>query len=368
MKVANTHYRTIWYEPQTSCVKIIDQTRLPHEFIIRELQSLSDAALAISSMQVRGAPLIGATAAFGVVLAMQEAPTDQHLDTALQTLLATRPTAINLRWALNQMDVCLRRADESSRLDLAMQLAAELCDADVRNCEAIGSHGYELFKTLIPRSGDSLQLMTHCNAGWLATVDWGTALAPIYKAHDAGMKVHVWVSETRPRNQGASLTAWELSAHGVPHTLIADNAAGHLMQKGLVDACIVGTDRTLQNGTVCNKVGTYLKALAANHNQVPFYVAAPSSSIQWNGALHGDDIPIEQRESAELTFMTGRMANKAMAEVALLGGLETRVRNDAFDVSPPELITALVTERGVCEASEAGLARFFPDKLGSDAK
>jgi methylthioribose-1-phosphate isomerase len=312
-------------------------------------------------MQVRGAPLIGAAAAYGMCLAVATDASDQSLDAAYDALLATRPTAINLRWALDDMRAHLRNRPREVRVEAAYARAAEICDEDVAINDAIGTHGLALLRQVATkRNGKPLNVLTHCNAGWLATVDWGTALAPIYKAHDAGMPIHVWVDETRPRNQGMSLTAWELGQHGVQHTVIADNAGGHLMQHGKVDLAIVGTDRTTARGDVCNKIGTYLKALAAKDNGVPFYVALPSPSIDWT-IEDGRQIPIEQRDGAELSRMRGRLADGSIAEVDLAPE-GSPMANFAFDVTPAHLVTGLITERGVCAATADGLRGLFPER------
>ena len=344
-------WRAPWLRP--GAMIVLDQTALPHRVRWLAVDDLADAARAIRDMVVRGAPLIGATAAYGVALALRAGIA---LDDACRTLAATRPTAVNLRWALGRMRDARRRAP-GDRADAALALAARICDDEVARCEAIGRHGLAVIEALAGRLDRPVRLLTHCNAGWLATVDWGTALAPIYRAHDAGIPVQVWVDETRPRNQGL-LTAWELAQHGVPHTVIADNAGGHLMQRGQVDACIVGTDRTTAGGDVCNKIGTYLKALAAHDNGVPFYVAAPSPSIDWTIA-RGGDIPIEERAAAEVRRIAG-LSGGEVAEVELIGAA-TPVANPAFDVTPARLVTGLITERGTCAASPAGLAALFPD-------
>jgi methylthioribose-1-phosphate isomerase len=364
MKVGSTHYRSIWAAEDGVTVEIIDQTRLPHEFVTHTLRSVDDAAEAIAVMRVRGAPLIGATAAWGLALALAADPADENLDAARRQLIATRPTASNLRWALDRMTPALRRADPAQRAGLARSLAQEICDEDVGINEAIGEHGLGLIQGLwAQRSAgqDTLHILTHCNAGWLATVDWGTALAPIYKAHEAGLPVHVWVDETRPRNQGAALTAWELAAHGVPHDVIVDNAGGHLMQHGQVDLVITGTDRTVRTGDVCNKIGTYLKALAARDNDVPFYVALPGPTIDWDLSDGVRDIPIEERSAREVSHIAGRDAQGAVAEVQLVPEGVT-ARNFAFDVTPARLVTGLITERGICPASEAGLLGLYPEQ------
>ncbi len=363
MKVDGVPHRTIWLAEDGWSVEIVDQTLLPHRFATVRLTSMAEAAEAIRSMQVRGAPLIGATAAYGMALAMAEDPSDESLQRAYETLMATRPTAVNLRWALDELHGLLAPLGANARAATAYVRAAEICAEDVALCRAIGEHGLPLIEHIAARKdGAPVRVLTHCNAGWLATVDWGTATAPIYMAHDKGLPLEVWVDETRPRNQGASLTAWELHHHGVPHTLIADNVGGHLMQNGLVDLCIVGTDRTTRNGDVCNKIGTYLKALAAHDNGVPFYVALPGPTIDWTLAS-GAEIPIEQRDAREVTHMTGRTAAGEIATVEIANP-GSRAANYGFDVTPARLVTGLITERGVCEASPNGLASLYPDKAG----
>jgi methylthioribose-1-phosphate isomerase len=334
-------------------VIVLDQTALPHQVRWLRIGELAEAARAIRDMVVRGAPLIGATAAYGVALGIRAGIT---LDDACTALAATRPTAVNLRWALTAMRA-IADVPARDRADAAFALAAQICDDEVARCEAIGRHGLALIAALARDRDRPVRVLTHCNAGWLATVDWGTALAPIYRAHEAGIAMEIWVDETRPRNQGL-LTAWELAQHGVPHTVIADNAGGHLMQHGQVDACIVGTDRTTRDGDVCNKIGTYLKALAAHDNGVPFYVAAPSPSIDWTIA-HGADIPIEERAAAEVRRVTG-LRDGEVAELELVPAA-TPVANPAFDVTPARLVTAIITERGICAASRDGLRALFPD-------
>ena len=362
MKVDGTHYRSIWLNEDRRSVEIIDQTLLPHRFETRSLQSPGDAAEAISNMRVRGAPLIGATAAYGVALAMDEQADDDMLEETVSLLLSTRPTAVNLRWALERMSRTLRELAPADRRESAYRLAGAICDEDVRINENIGRNGLGLIRQIAAsRPGEQLHILTHCNAGWLATVDWGTALSPIYQAHDEGIPVHVWVDETRPRNQGAALTAWELKSHGVPHDLVVDNAGGHMMQKGLVDLCITGTDRTARNGDVCNKIGTYLKALAAHDNGVPFYVALPGPTIDWSMEEGVDGIPIEERDASEVTDVQGRLANGDMGAVRITPD-GVSARNFAFDVTPARLVTALVTERGVCDASEAGLLSLYSEQ------
>jgi len=363
LKVQGVAQRTIQLADDGVAVEIIDQTRLPHALERRRLGTLEDAAEAIRAMRVRGAPLIGVTAAYGLCLELRRDPGDAALEAAVRTLLATRPTAVNLRWALDEMRGALRGVPPGERATAAYARAGELADADVSTCRAIGEHGLGLLDRAWQTRGRQgrLDVLTHCNAGWLATVDWGTALAPIYLAHDLGLPVHVWVDETRPRNQGAALTAWELGQHGVPHTVIPDNAGGHLMQHGRVTVCLVGTDRTTGTGDVCNKVGTYLKALAARDNGVPFYVAAPSTSIDWKLRDGVTEIPIEERDGREVTHLSGRLEDGAVAEVEVVCA-GSPVANYGFDVTPARLVTALVTERGVCDATPAGLARLFPER------
>ncbi|MCH7798166.1 MAG: S-methyl-5-thioribose-1-phosphate isomerase [Planctomycetes bacterium] len=362
MNVNGEPYRTIWLAEDGWAVNVIDQTRLPHEFAVLRLATLREAASAITTMVVRGAPLIGATAAYGVCLAMRADPRDEALSSACAMLAATRPTAVNLQWALSAMRDALTGLPPSARADAAYRLAAEICDQDVAASRAIGEHGLALIRDLFPRrrQPDCVNLLTHCNAGWLATVDWGTALAPVYMAHDEGIPVHVWVDETRPRNQGAALTAWELMQHGVPHTVIVDSAGGHLMQQGLVDACITGTDRTTARGDVCNKIGTYLKALAAHDNGVPFYVAVPSSSIDWSIDGEPMRIPIEQRPVTEVSRVTGRSDDGEIISVQVTPD-GSPVANHAFDVTPARLVTALITDRGVCAADRDGLGSLYPE-------
>ncbi len=362
MKVDGQHYRTIWLTDDGWSVEVIDQTRLPHEFAIRRLTRVEDAAEAIRTMVVRGAPLIGATAAYGLCLQAREDASDEALAAGRDMLLASRPTAVNLRWALNKVIETIEATGVRNRAEKAYAVAAAICDGDVVTCKAIGQHGLELIRRAKEGKpeGSPVQLLTHCNAGWLAAVDWGTALAPVYTAHNAGIDVHVWVDETRPRNQGASLTAWELDRHGVSYTVVADNAGGHLMQRGSVDLCITGTDRTLTSGDVCNKIGTYLKALAAWDNGVPFYVALPHSTIDWT-TPNAAGIPIEERPKREVTHVEGRTAEGSLVEV-LLTPETAPAANFAFDVTPARLITGLITERGLCEASPEGLFALFPER------
>ncbi|MHC4079828.1 MAG: S-methyl-5-thioribose-1-phosphate isomerase [Planctomycetota bacterium] len=364
MKVDGKPYRTIRPCGDGS-FEVIDQTKLPHEFELKKITSLEAAASAISDMVVRGAPLIGATAAFGIWVALRDDPSDRALESACEILMVTRPTAVNLAWAIEQMRSALAPVAQDDRAEAALRLAEKICDEDVETNHAIGEHGLKLVAQLHAGRGgsDPVNVLTHCNAGWLAAVDWGTALAPVYMAHDSGIPVHVWVDETRPRNQGAGLTAWELQHHGVPHTVVVDNAGGHLMQQGLVDCCITGTDRTSANGDVCNKVGTYLKALAARDNDVPFYVALPGPTIDWSISDGVTGIPIEQRSGAEVSEITGRTVDGAIETVTVVPP-GCPVANYAFDVTPARLVSALITERGVCEASRAGLAALYPEKQG----
>lgn len=367
MNIDGKAWRTIWLEPGGRSIGVIDQTQLPHRFTTRSIASCDAAAEVIRTMVVRGAPLIGVTGAYGLMLALQADPRDASLTAAFEQLNATRPTAINLRWALERVRDRVALLPESERAEAAKQEAAAIADDDVAMCEAIGEHGLRIFQELAAarpaeRQGQPLNVLTHCNAGWLATVDWGTALAPIYKAHRAGMNIHVWVDETRPRNQGASLTAFELGKEGVPHTVIVDNAGGHLMQHGQVDAVIVGTDRTTRRGDVCNKIGTYLKALAARDNGVPFYVALPASTIDWTIDDGVAEIPIEARSAAEVTAIQGRvLSGSGAGEIASvqLSPDGSSGFNPGFDVTPARLVSALITERGVAEASEAGLRTLY---------
>lgn len=362
MKVDGRPYRTIWLNMDGWSVDIIDQTVLPHQWRIETLKTAEDATRAIADMLVRGAPLIGATGAYGMALAARQNPGDDALAKAAAMLMAARPTAVNLQWAVERVAASLFELPETERAAAAYAHAARICDDDVEVCSSIGDHGVALIKAAHEAKSKPgpVNILTHCNAGWLATVDWGTAIAPIYKAHDAGIDVHVWVDETRPRNQGAHLTAWELAEHGVPHTLIVDNAGGHLMQHGLVDLCFVGTDRTTHTGDVCNKIGTYLKALAAHDNGVPFYVCAPSSSIDWKMKDGLKEIPIEERAGEEVSMLHGRTSTGEVTAVSIKPA-QTPVRNDAFDVTPRKYITGLVTERGVCAANEQALAKMFPE-------
>jgi methylthioribose-1-phosphate isomerase len=366
MKVDGKPMRSIWLEPDGWSVGVIDQTVLPHRFATARLATLDEAAHAIRSMLIRGAPLIGATAAYGMCLALRADASDEGLDRAHATLLATRPTAINLKWALDEMMAVVRNRPRADRTAVAYRRAAEICDDDVALNTAIGRNGLPLIEAIAARKkpGERVNVLTHCNAGWLATVDVGTATAPIYLAHDKGIAIHVFADETRPRNQGASLTAWELGQHGVPHTVIADNTGGHLMQHGAVDLVIVGTDRVTANGDVCNKIGTYLKALAARDNNVPFYVALPSPTIDFTVADGIAEVPIEERSADEVATMTGRTADGRIETVRIVPD-GSAVANYGFDVTPARLVTGLITERGVIGASRAALAGAFPDRAGT---
>lgn len=362
MKINGRHHRTIWTRPDGWSVEIIDQTLLPHRFETIVLSTLEEAARAIVTMQVRGAPLIGATAAYGVALAMRSDPSDASLEHAVALLAKQRPTAVNLRWALDQMRAALVVTAPGQRADVAYARASQICDDDVETCRRIGVNGLALIRDIAAnkKAGERVNILTHCNAGWLACVDWGTATAPIYMAHDAGIPVHVWVDETRPRNQGAFLTAYELGAHGVPHTVIVDNAGGHYMQQGAVDLVIVGTDRVTRNGDVANKIGTYLKALAADDTGVPFHVALPHSTIDWTLEA-GYDIPIEERSSDEVLKIQGRLPNGVVVvtEIAAPG---SPAANPAFDVTPARLVTGFITERGRCTATTDGLLSLYPER------
>ncbi len=366
MKVDGKAMRSIWLEPDGWSVGVIDQTALPHRFATAHLATLDEAAHAIRAMVIRGAPLIGATAAYGICLALRADASDEALERAYATLLASRPTAINLKWALDEMAAAVRNQPRAERTAAAYRRAAEICEEDVAINSAIGRNGLPLIEAIAMRkkAGEPVNVLTHCNAGWLAAVDIGTATAPIYLAHDKAIAVHVFADETRPRNQGASLTAWELGQHGVPHTVIADNTGGHLMQHGLVDLVIVGADRVTGNGDVCNKIGTYLKALAAHDNNVPFYVALPSPTIDFTVADGIAEIPIEQRSADEVTTMTGRTADGRIESVRIVPD-GSPAANYAFDVTPARLISGLITERGVIAASHKGVAGAFPERAGT---
>ena len=355
MKIQNKEYRTIWYEE--SVVKIIDQTKLPHQFIIKDLKTVKDAIKAIKVMEVRGAPLIGGTAAYGIVLAVQENNDPEFIKKSAEELIQSRPTAINLKWAVDRMKNKLSGINSEQILDIALKEAQEICDEDEKFCENIGINGLKIIEEIYNKKKDTVNILTHCNAGWLATINWGTATSPIYHAHKKGIPVHVWVDETRPRNQGANLTSYELNEEEVPNTIIADNTGGILMQRGEVDMCIVGTDRTLSNGDVCNKIGTYLKALAAHDNNVPFYVALPSSTIDWN-IKDAKDIPIEERNSEELSHVEGVDENNQIKKV-LIYPKKSKAMNLAFDVTPAKYVKGLITEKGISEASSKGLKELF---------
>ncbi|UPG72280.1 S-methyl-5-thioribose-1-phosphate isomerase [Roseomonas gilardii subsp. gilardii] len=367
MKIAGVPYRSIWVDEDGWSVRIFDQTKLPWAVETLRLTDEEQVAHAIRSMQTRGAPLIGATAAYGLALALRRDPSTENLERVAAMLGETRPTAINLRWALERMLEALRNQPPGRRAEAAYAEAKAICDDDVETNRRIGEHGLELLRDIAARKraegrgGEPVNVLTHCNAGWIATVDYGTALSPIYQAHDEGMKVHVWVDETRPRNQGAALTAWELGAHGVPHTVVSDNAGGHLMQHGQVDIVIVGTDRVTRNGDVANKIGTYLKALAAKDNGVPFWVALPHSTYDPRVADGVKEIPIEERSAAEVTDVTGRAPDGSLVTVRVAAE-GSGAANPAFDVTPARLVTGLITERGRCEASAEGLAALYPER------
>jgi len=362
MKVGGIHRRTIWPSDDGRAIEVIDQTKLPHAFVTIRLETLEAVAHAIRAMLIRGAPLIGATAAYGLAIALRDDPSDGRLANAYDVLHATRPTAINLRWALDDVRAKVAPLPPKERFAAAWRRAGEIADEDVEINRSIGSHGLALIRQAAAKNpGRPVNVLTHCNAGWLATVDWGTATAPIYLAHEAGIPIHVWVDETRPRNQGAGLTAWELNNHGVPHTVIVDNTGGHLMQHGKVDLCFVGTDRTTAEGDVCNKIGTYLKALAAKDNGVPFYVCLPSPTIDWTIRDGVREVPIEERDGAEISKVTGRTDDGRIATVQVTPE-GSPVLNYGFDVTPARLVTGLVTERGVAPASADGLLSLFPER------
>ncbi|MDA9966943.1 S-methyl-5-thioribose-1-phosphate isomerase [Candidatus Pelagibacter sp.] len=355
MKIQNKEYRTIWYEENV--VKIIDQTKLPHQFIIKDLKTVKDAINAIKVMEVRGAPLIGGTAAYGMALAVQENNDPDFIKKSSEELIESRPTAINLKWAVDRMMKKLSGINSDQILGIALNEAKEICNEDEKFCENIGLNGLKIIEEIYNKTKKKVNILTHCNAGWLATINWGTATSPIYHAHQKGIPVHVWVDETRPRNQGANLTSYELNEENIPNTIIADNTGGILMQRGDVDMCIVGTDRTLSNGDVCNKIGTYLKALAAHDNNVPFYVALPSSTIDWE-IKEGKDIPIEERNSEELSHVEGMDKNNEIKKI-LIYPKKSKAMNIAFDVTPAKYVTGLITEKGICEASSDALKKMF---------
>jgi methylthioribose-1-phosphate isomerase len=355
MKIQNKEYKTIWYEE--NIVKIIDQTKLPHQFVIKDLKTVKDAVNAIKIMEVRGAPLIGGAAAYGMVLAIQENNDPDFIKKSSDELVKSRPTAINLKWAVDRMKKKLLGINSDQILDIALKEAKAICDEDERFCENIGINGLKIIEEIYNKTKKTVNILTHCNAGWLATINWGTATSPIYHAHQKGIPVHVWVDETRPRNQGANLTSYELNEENIPNTIIADNTGGILMQRGDVDMCIVGTDRTLSNGDVCNKIGTYLKALAAHDNNVPFYVSLPSSTIDWE-IKEGKDIPIEERNSEELSHVEGIDENNEIKKI-LIYPKKSKAMNLAFDVTPAKYVTGLITEKGICEASSDALKKMF---------
>ena len=355
MRVKGNKYRTIWYE--NNVVKIIDQTKLPHLFVVKELKSIKDAVKAIKTMEVRGAPLIGGTAAYGIVLAIQENKDLDFIKKSSEELVNSRPTAINLQWAIHRMNNKLSFVKSNELLEVALKEAKLICDEDVKFCENIGLNGLKIIEEIYNKNNKTVNILTHCNAGWLATIDWGTATSPIYHAHKKGIPVHVWVDETRPRNQGANLTSFELNEEGIPNTIITDNTGGILMQRGEVDMCIVGTDRTLSTGDVCNKIGTYLKALAAHDNNVPFYVALPSSTIDWETKDY-NKIPIEERDAEELSYIEGKDDKNNINKV-LIYPEKSKSMNLAFDITPAKYVTGLITEKGICKASTNGLKQMF---------
>jgi methylthioribose-1-phosphate isomerase len=355
MKIQGKEYRTIWYE--SNVVKIIDQTKLPHKFTIKELETVKDAINAIKAMEVRGAPLIGGTAAYGIALAVKENNNLEFIKKSSDELIKSRPTAINLKWAVDRMMQKLSGISSDQILNVSLNEAKEICNEDEKFCENIGLNGLRIIEEIYKKTKRTVNILTHCNAGWLATINWGTATSPIYHAHKKGIPVHVWVDETRPRNQGANLTSYELNEEKIPNTIIADNTGGILMQRGDVDMCIVGTDRTLSNGDVCNKIGTYLKALAAKDNNVPFYVALPSSTIDWD-IRAAKDIPIEERNSEELSYVEGIDENNEIKKV-LIYPSKSKALNLAFDVTPAKYVTGLITEKGICEASSEGLKKLY---------
>ena len=355
MHINGKEFRTIWFE--NNVVKIIDQTKLPHQFIIKDLKTIKDSINAIKTMEVRGAPLIGATAAYGLVLSIIENNDQSFIKKASEDLIKSRPTAINLKWAVDRMMKKLSGVNSKEILKIAINEANDICEEDISFCKNIGLNGLKIIEEIYRKKKDTVNILTHCNAGWLATIDWGTATSPIYHAHQKGIKIHVWVDETRPRNQGANLTSYELNEEGISNTIIADNTGGILMQRGEVDMCITGTDRTLSTGDVANKIGTYLKALAAYDNKVPFYVALPSSTIDWD-LKNFKDIPIEERNSEELSHVEGLDKNNKITKV-LIYPKKSKAMNLAFDVTPAKYVTGLITEKGVCEASTEGLKRLF---------
>ena len=357
MKIEGKEYRTIWFDEQKQIVKIIDQTKLPHQFIIKDIKTVKDAINAIKNMEVRGAPLIGATAAYGIVLAALESSDFNFIKKSSENLIKSRPTAINLKWAVDRMIKKLSKINSDQIFNTALDEAKDICDEDEKFCQMIGLNGLKIIEEIYNKKKSTVNILTHCNAGWLATINWGTATSPIYHAHKKGIPVHIWVDETRPRNQGANLTSYELNEEGITNTIIADNTGGILMQRGDVDMCIVGTDRTLSTGDVCNKIGTYLKALAAYDNNVPFYVALPSSTIDWD-IKNFKDIPIEERNSDELSHIEGVDENNDLKKV-LIYPKKSKALNLAFDVTPAKYVSGLITEKGICEASSEALKKMF---------
>ena len=357
MKIKGKEFRTIWFDEENKVVKIIDQTKLPHQFVIKELKTVKDVINAIKIMEVRGAPLIGGTAAYGIVLAILENNHLEFIKKSADELIQSRPTAINLQWAVHRMNNRISMINSSDLFQVALNEAKEICDEDVKFCENIGLNGLKIIEDIYNKKKDTVNILTHCNAGWLATIDWGTATSPIYHAHKKGIPIHVWVDETRPRNQGANLTSFELNEEGIPNTIITDNTGGILMQRGEVDMCIVGTDRTLSTGDVCNKIGTYLKALAAHDNNVPFYVALPSSTIDWETKDY-NNVPIEERDPTELSYIQGIDDQNNIKRV-LIYPEKSKSMNLAFDITPAKYVTAFITEMGVCEASTNGLKQIF---------
>ena len=357
MKIEGKEYRTIWFDEENKTVKIIDQTKLPHQFIIKDLKTIKDAINAIKTMEVRGAPLIGGAAAYGIVLAIMENNDLEFIKKSSEDLIKSRPTAINLQWAVHRMNNKLSLVNPNDFLNIALNEAKEICNEDVKFCKNIGINGLKIIEKIYNKKNDKINILTHCNAGWLATINWGTATSPIYHAHKKGIPIHVWVDETRPRNQGAKLTSYELNEEQIPNTIITDNTGGILMQRGEVDICIVGTDRTLSTGDVCNKIGTYLKALAAHDNNVPFYVALPSSTIDWD-IKDFKEIPIEERNSEELSHAEG-MDEEGNVKKVLIYPKKSKAKNLAFDITPAKYVTGLITEKGICEASTQGLKNLF---------
>ena len=357
MRIKGKVYKTIWYDKEKQVVQIIDQTKLPHQFVVKDLKNVNDAINAIKTMEVRGAPLIGGTAAYGIVLAVKENNDLGFIKKSSEELVKSRPTAINLQWAVHRMNNKLSLVSPEELFDVALKEADEICDEDMNFCKNIGLHGLKIIEGIYEKKKETVNILTHCNAGWLATIDWGTATSPIYHAHKKGIPLHIWVDETRPRNQGANLTSYELNEEDIPNTIIADNTGGILMQRQQVDMCIVGTDRTLSNGDVCNKIGTYLKALAAYDNNIPFYVALPSSTIDWN-IKDSKDIPIEERDPKELSNIDGMLGDVKIDNL-LIYPKNSKAMNLAFDITPAKYVTSLITEKGICEASADGLRNLF---------